>query len=135
MEVQFKIKPKGGVAETVTAELVDVIAWEEKYQRPSTELGGDNIFARDFVWLAWHAQHRTGKTTHGVHGLGRYPRGHRRYRVGPFRALGESSSHWLIASLAVETGIAPSVLVLQSERMLWTMLGYIRWRSVHSQRQ
>ena len=63
MEVQFKIKPKGGIAETVTAELVDVIAWEEKYQRPSTELGGDNIFARDFVWLAWHAQHRTGKTT------------------------------------------------------------------------
>ena len=63
MEVQFKIKPQGGVAETVTAELVDVIAWEEKYQRPSTELGGDNIFARDFVWLAWHAQHRTGKTT------------------------------------------------------------------------
>ena len=63
MEVQFKIKPKGGVAETVTAELVDVIAWEEKYRRPSTELGGDNIFARDFVWLAWHAQHRTGKTT------------------------------------------------------------------------
>jgi hypothetical protein len=63
MEVQFKIKPKGGVAETVTAELVDVIAWEEKYQRPSKELGGDNIFARDFVWLAWHAQHRTGKTT------------------------------------------------------------------------
>ena len=63
MEVQFKVKPKGGVAETVTAELVDVIAWEEKYQRPSTELGGDNIFARDFVWLAWHAQHRTGKTT------------------------------------------------------------------------
>jgi hypothetical protein len=63
MEVQFKIKPKGGVAETVTAELFSVIAWEEKYQRPSTELGGDNIFARDFVWLAWHAQHRTGKTT------------------------------------------------------------------------
>jgi hypothetical protein len=63
MEVQFKIKPKGGVAETVTAELVDVIAWEEKYQRPSTELGGDNIFARDFVWLAWHAQNRTGKTS------------------------------------------------------------------------
>ena len=63
MEVQFKIKPKGGVAETVTAELVDVIAWEEKYQRPSTELGGDTIFARDFVWLAWHSVQRQGKTT------------------------------------------------------------------------
>ena len=52
MEVQFKIKPKGGVAETVTAELVDVIAWEEKYQRPSTELGGDNIFAWGLGCLA-----------------------------------------------------------------------------------
>ena len=62
MEVQFKIKPKGGIAETVTAELVDVIAWEEKYQRPSTELGGDTIFARDFVWLAWHSVQRQGKT-------------------------------------------------------------------------
>ena len=59
MEVQFKIKPKGGIAETVTAELVDVIAWEEKYQRPSTELGGDTIFARDFVWLAWHSVQRS----------------------------------------------------------------------------
>lgn len=38
----------------------------------------------------------------------------------------------MIAGLAVETGIAPSVLMQESERMLWTMLGYIRWRSVHS---
>jgi hypothetical protein len=63
MQVQFKIKPKGGVTEMVTAELVDVIAWEEKFQRPSTELGGDTIFARDFVWLAWHSVQRQGKTT------------------------------------------------------------------------
>ena len=63
MQVEFKIKPKEGVEEHVKAELVDVIAWEEKYDRPSTQLGGDNIFARDFVWLAWHAQHRKGKTT------------------------------------------------------------------------
>ena len=63
MQVEFKIKPKEGVEELVKAELVDVIAWEEKYDRPSTQLGGDNIFARDFVWLAWHAQHRKGKTT------------------------------------------------------------------------
>ena len=63
MQVQFKIKPKGGVTEMVTAELVDVIAWEEKFQRPSTELGGDTIFARDFVWLAWHSVQRQGKTS------------------------------------------------------------------------
>ncbi len=63
MDVQFKIKPKGGATEMVTAELVDVIAWEEKFQRPSTELGGDTIFARDFVWLAWHSVQRQGKTS------------------------------------------------------------------------
>jgi hypothetical protein len=63
VQVEFKIKPKNGAEEIVTAELVDVIAWEEKYERPSSELGGDGIFARDFVWLAWHAQFRTKKTT------------------------------------------------------------------------
>lgn len=63
MQVEFKIKPKEGTEELVKAELVDVIAWEEKFERPSTQLGGDSIFARDFVWLAWHAQHRKGKTT------------------------------------------------------------------------
>lgn len=63
MQVEFRIKPKGGTAETITAELVDVIAWEENFQRPSSSLGGDNIFARDFVWLAWHAVKRQGKTT------------------------------------------------------------------------
>jgi hypothetical protein len=35
MRVQFKIKPKGGVEETITAELVDVIAWEDHFQKPS----------------------------------------------------------------------------------------------------
>ena len=62
MQVQFKIKPKGGTAETITAELVDVIAWEEHFQKPSTALSGGDIFARDFVWLAWHAVKRQGKT-------------------------------------------------------------------------
>jgi hypothetical protein len=32
--------------------------------------------------------------------------------------------------LAVETGIAPSVLVQESPRMLYTMVGYLRWRAV-----
>lgn len=63
MQVQFKIKPKGGSEEVITAELVDVIAWEEHFQRPSPTLSGDNAFARDFVWLAWHAMKRTTRTT------------------------------------------------------------------------
>ena len=62
MQVKFKVKPKNGVEEIVQAELVDVIAWEEKFERPSSQLGGNDIFARDFVWLAWHAQKRQGKT-------------------------------------------------------------------------
>jgi hypothetical protein len=63
MQVQFKIKPKGADALTVTAELVDVIAWEEHFQRPSSALGGEEIFARDYVWLAWHAAKRQDKTS------------------------------------------------------------------------
>ena len=62
MQVSFKIKPKGAAEETITAELVDVIAWEDHFQKPSTMLSGGDLFARDFVWLAWHAAHRQGKT-------------------------------------------------------------------------
>jgi hypothetical protein len=63
MQFQFQIKPVGGSSEIITAALVDVIAWEEKYQKPSTALSSDDIFARDFVWLAWHAAHRQAMTT------------------------------------------------------------------------
>jgi len=43
--------------------------------------------------------------------------------------LGDDSSHWYIATLAVETGIAPSVLMQESDRMLWTMGRYMMWRA------
>jgi hypothetical protein len=43
--------------------------------------------------------------------------------------LGDSSAHWTIAALACETGIAPSLLLLESERMLWTMQRYLVARS------
>jgi hypothetical protein len=36
--------------------------------------------------------------------------------------LGVDSYHWLIANLAVATGIAPSVLLQESDRMLNTMM-------------
>jgi len=35
--------------------------------------------------------------------------------------LGVDSHHWLIANLAVATGIAPNVLLQESDRMLNTM--------------
>jgi hypothetical protein len=40
----------------------------------------------------------------------------------------------MIAGLACETGIAPSLLLQESHRMLWTMLAYLRWRAVHQGR-
>ena len=63
MELQFRIKEVGKDSIVVRAALVDIVAWEEHFERPSSTLGGDTIYARDFVWLAWHAQHRRGATT------------------------------------------------------------------------
>ena len=63
MELQFKIKESGKESVVVRAALVDIVAWEDRFERPSSTMGGDSIFARDFVWLAWHSQKRTGATT------------------------------------------------------------------------
>ena len=63
MELQFKIKETGKDSVLVRAALVDIVAWEDRFERPSSTMGGDSIFARDFVWLAWHSQKRTGATT------------------------------------------------------------------------
>jgi hypothetical protein len=43
--------------------------------------------------------------------------------------LGDTSQHWYIAYLSIETGIAPSVLMEESERMLFTMGMYLRWKN------
>ena len=63
MELQFRIKETGKDSVLVRAALVDIVAWEDRFERPSSTMGGDSIFARDFVWLAWHSQKRTGATT------------------------------------------------------------------------
>jgi hypothetical protein len=42
----------------------------------------------------------------------------------------------MIAWLACETGIAPSALLQESDRMLFTMTKYLTWRSLqHTRRQ
>jgi hypothetical protein len=43
--------------------------------------------------------------------------------------LGESSAHWLIATIAVETAIPPSELLSLEPRMLWTIQRYLVSRS------
>jgi len=44
------------------------------------------------------------------------------------KALGDESMHWLIANLAVATGIAPSLLLQESDRMLNTMVYAVRYQ-------
>jgi hypothetical protein len=62
--------------------------------------------------------------------------GHNRVRQSGRRTkkivgLGESSAHWYIATLAVETGISPRELMELDERMLWTLGRYLVWRGQH----
>lgn len=45
------------------------------------------------------------------------------------KGLGDSSAHWTIATIAVETGIAPQYLMDLEPRMLWTMIRYLQARS------
>lgn len=37
----------------------------------------------------------------------------------------------MIAYLSIQTGIAPSVLLAEDPRMLFTMFAYLRWRAIH----
>lgn len=48
-------------------------------------------------------------------------RGRRKKIVG----LGDSSMHWQIAALSVETGISPRELMELEPRMLWTIERYL----------
>jgi hypothetical protein len=41
----------------------------------------------------------------------------------------------MIAYLAVETGIAPSLLLQETDRMLYTMSMYLRWRATEANKQ
>jgi hypothetical protein len=43
--------------------------------------------------------------------------------------LGDTSAHWFIATLAVETGIAPRQLMKEEPRMLFTLYRYLVARS------
>ena len=63
MELRFEIQQTGAdKRETIIAGLADLVAWEEWSGKPSSELGGDRVFARDYLFLAWNAQRRAKKT-------------------------------------------------------------------------
>lgn len=45
------------------------------------------------------------------------------------KGLGDSSLHWLIAQIAVETGLSPTELINLEPRMLFTIQRYMIWKS------
>jgi len=49
--------------------------------------------------------------------------------------LGDTSKHWEIAQLAVETGISPLDLLQLDERMLWTLQRYLVAKANASQKR
>lgn len=62
MQIDFAIKTKGTSApQTITTEIVDMIAFEEHYDLSITTLT-ETPKVSHLTWLAWHAMHRTGKT-------------------------------------------------------------------------
>ena len=46
------------------------------------------------------------------------------------KGLGDDSTHWWLAALAVETGISPRELMQLEDRMLWTMYRWIVAKNV-----
>jgi len=51
------------------------------------------------------------------------------------RGLGDSSVHWQLAILAVETGISPRELADLEPRMLWTMFRYLASKNQQRRRK
>ena len=61
MRIDFTITFADGTAAGATASVADQVAFEQQHDRSIARLA-DDFRLTDACWLAWHAQHRTGKT-------------------------------------------------------------------------
>ena len=61
MRIEFTITFADGTAAGATASVADQVAFEQQHDRSIARLA-DDFRLTDACWLAWHAQHRTGKT-------------------------------------------------------------------------
>lgn len=61
MRIAFTITFNDGSAAEAVASVADQVAFEDANDRSIARLA-DDFRLRDACWLAWHAQHRTGKT-------------------------------------------------------------------------
>ena len=127
--IPLKVEYVDGTVERALCTGVDSITFERTY-----DLGTDQVGKRlEYVWfLAWAALTRTGEGHSHVRGVApdrggcRRRRGKRRAdRTPPF---GEGSTHFALVHLSYEFGLAPSVILAESDRMQVTMLRYLRWR-------
>ena len=64
MRIEFTITFADGTAAEATASVADQVAFEQANDRSIARLA-DDFRITDACWLAWHAQHRTGKTQLG----------------------------------------------------------------------
>ena len=64
MRIQFTITFNDGSVAEATASVADQVAFEQANDRSIARLA-DDFRITDACWLAWHAQHRTGKTPLG----------------------------------------------------------------------
>jgi len=109
----------------------DMVKLEERFDISIASLE-NNIKITHLLFLAWASESRTKATTlvfeewvDTVDSVS--PSEAQKKIVG----LGDSSAHWYLATLAVETGISPRELMKLDDRMLWTMGRYLVWRATH----
>jgi hypothetical protein len=61
LSISMSVTPKGGAPRVVTAEPVDMVAFERTFSKSIAKLQ-DEVFLTDLFWLAWHSEKRTGAT-------------------------------------------------------------------------
>jgi len=119
LRIQFTITYADGTAAEATASVADQVAFEQAHDRSIARL------ADDFP----HGPH--GRRLQHLAGQGR----ERRDRSGEDRPFGgDDNAHWLIVHLAYEYGLAPSAVLAESDRMIFTMSKYLAWRAQESRR-
>ena len=62
MLIRMDVVPKKGKKHQIAAEPQDLIAFEREFNKSVAKFQ-ENVFLTDLFWLAWHVDHRTGKTT------------------------------------------------------------------------
>jgi len=64
MKITMAVGYEDGTRQVVSCTAVDLVRFEEKFQKSLSSIGSDPYFGQ-LAWLAWHACHRQRLTTLG----------------------------------------------------------------------